>query len=81
MNPLAKHRQRLKKCCIHWAMYLYLGIDGGGTKTRCLIVNQDGDYIGSSIAGPSNLSTNSIQTVAHTCRPAVKRSSQSRISP
>jgi len=31
-----------------------LGIDGGGTKTRAIILDQDGKVCGSGIAGPSN---------------------------
>lgn len=32
----------------------YLGVDGGGSKTRATIINQAGDILGSAIAGPGN---------------------------
>lgn len=34
-----------------------LGIDGGGTKTRCLVAGRDGQVLGEGIAGPSNCLT------------------------
>lgn len=54
-------------------MQLYLGIDGGGTKTRCLVVNDDGEYIGSAIAGPSNLTTSSEEIVAQNLKSACRK--------
>jgi N-acetylglucosamine kinase-like BadF-type ATPase len=35
-------------------MDLILAIDGGGSRTRCLAIRQDGQVIGESTAGPSN---------------------------
>lgn len=35
-------------------MRLFLGIDGGGTKTEALVCNEDGIILGRGIAGPSN---------------------------
>lgn len=35
-------------------MCVYLGIDGGGTQTRCLVADQDGNILGQGLAGPSN---------------------------
>ena len=54
-------------------MQLYLGIDGGGTKTRCLVVNEEGDYVGSAIAGPSNLTTSSEAIVAQNLKTACRK--------
>ena len=31
-----------------------LGIDGGGTRTRAVILNEFGELIGTSLGGPSN---------------------------
>jgi glucosamine kinase len=36
-------------------MQVYLGVDGGGSKTRSLLVDANGQVIGSGIAGPSNV--------------------------
>ena len=33
---------------------LYLGVDGGGTKTRIALMNADGDVVCEGVAGPSN---------------------------
>lgn len=33
---------------------MYLGVDGGGTHTRALLVDQDGRFLGYGTAGPSN---------------------------
>lgn len=54
-------------------MQLYLGIDGGGTKSRCLVVNEEGDYVGSAIAGPSNLTTSSEAIVAQNLKTACRK--------
>ena len=54
-------------------MQLYLGVDGGGTKTRCLVVNEEGEYVGSAIAGPSNLTTNSEDIVAQSLKSACRK--------
>lgn len=35
-------------------MIVYLGIDGGGTQTRCLAADQEGNILGQGLAGPSN---------------------------
>ncbi len=33
---------------------LYLGVDGGGTKTHIVLMNEAGDIVGEGVAGPSN---------------------------
>ena len=35
-------------------MPFYLGIDGGGTQTRAVLVNERGEVLGRGVAGPSN---------------------------
>ena len=35
-------------------MALYLGLDGGGTKTRVLVGDERGRVLGRGVAGPSN---------------------------
>jgi glucosamine kinase len=35
-------------------MDIILAIDGGGSRTRCLAINQEGSVVGESVAGPSN---------------------------
>lgn len=35
-------------------MPIYLGIDGGGTQTRAVLVNERGEVVGRGAAGPSN---------------------------
>jgi N-acetylmuramic acid 6-phosphate etherase len=37
------------------ALDLYLGIDGGGSRTTALLANADGEILGAGEAGPSNL--------------------------
>jgi N-acetylglucosamine kinase-like BadF-type ATPase len=35
-------------------MRCYLGFDGGGTKTECVVLDHDGTVVGSGLGGPSN---------------------------
>jgi N-acetylglucosamine kinase len=35
-------------------MHIVLGIDGGGTSTTCLIVDEKGNVLGRGAGGPSN---------------------------
>ncbi|MFQ3270017.1 MAG: glucosamine kinase [Lentimonas sp.] len=44
-------------------MRAYLGIDGGGTRTRSLLVSETGDILGRAVAGPSNVQQVSIDTL------------------
>ena len=49
---------------------LFLGIDGGGTKCKAILVNNDNEILGTGISGPGNplhgfeQATRSIQTSA-----------------
>ena len=48
-----EHRSR---CKFGWgsSMNYYLGFDGGGTKTQCVVIDEDGRVLGQGAAGPSN---------------------------
>ena len=51
-------------------MRYYMGIDGGGTKTVCLLSEENGTIIGTGVAGPSNyhvVGIDQTQTAIHTC--------------
>lgn len=51
-------------------MKLYAGYDGGGTKTACVLVDQDGRYLGNGIGGPSNYLYCGKETAAASVREA-----------
>ncbi len=53
-------------------MKYYLGIDGGGSGTRALLVAEDGTLCGRAEAGPSNLNAVDAATVASSLRSAIK---------
>ena len=44
-------------------MRAYLGIDGGGTRTRSLLVSEKGDILGRAVSGPSNAQQVSMDTL------------------
>lgn len=55
-------------------MKLYLGVDGGGSKTHALIVNEEGLTLGSGRAGNGNYQINREEArsnIAHACREAL----------
>lgn len=52
-------------------MKYYLGIDGGGSGTRALLVAEDGTICGRAEAGPSNLNAVDAATVAASLRAVV----------
>jgi N-acetylglucosamine kinase-like BadF-type ATPase len=53
-------------------MAVVLGIDGGGTKTKCAI-SRDGSVIGTAITGASNLVRNSEDDVRTALHAAIGR--------
>ncbi len=53
-------------------MRLFLGIDGGGTKTAALILNDNGDELGSGMGGPGNIANNDDITLRLTLGNAVR---------
>jgi glucosamine kinase len=44
-------------------MRAYLGIDGGGTHTRSLLISESGDILGRAVTGPSNVQQVSMQAL------------------
>jgi N-acetylglucosamine kinase-like BadF-type ATPase len=54
------------------AMQYVLGIDAGGTKTLCLLADEDGNVLGESRAGGANLSTAGEDAVEHVLRQVVR---------
>lgn len=44
-------------------MRAYLGIDGGGTRTRSLLVSESGAILGRAVAGPSNVQQVSMEAL------------------
>ena len=44
-------------------MKAYLGIDGGGTRTRSLLVSEAGDILGRAVAGTSNVQQLSMEAL------------------
>lgn len=51
-------------------MRYYIGIDGGGTKTACLLSEENGTIIGRGMAGPSNyhvVGPEQTQAAIHSC--------------
>src|SRR5262245_39846891 len=52
-------------------MGLYLGIDGGGTKTAALIMDANGSELGRGEGGSGNIATNNDATLATSVRQSV----------
>lgn len=52
-------------------MELYLGIDGGGTRTRAIICNRTGEVIGRGDAGPSNFQEAGSETAIENLKRAI----------
>jgi N-acetylglucosamine kinase-like BadF-type ATPase len=47
-------------------MKYFIGIDGGGTKTKCIISDENLNILSESIGGPSNFLINGVETVSET---------------
>ncbi len=56
-------------------MKYYIGIDGGGTKTNCILCNQDLEVLFRTQSGPSNFLTIGTEIVAQTILNLVKKTS------
>jgi len=54
-------------------MNSYLGIDGGGTRTRALLVDESGTHLYSTESGPANLNSVDETTVRTSLRDVLKR--------
>ncbi|HEX8458898.1 MAG TPA: BadF/BadG/BcrA/BcrD ATPase family protein [Pyrinomonadaceae bacterium] len=52
---------------------LVLGVDGGGTKTQAIITDEEGQTLGTGLAGPSNPLRVGVSTAAAAVREAVDR--------
>lgn len=52
--------------------FFIAGIDGGGTKTECALVDQDGCCIGMGCGGPSNINYTSVPEVLNSYRAAIE---------
>jgi len=60
---------------------LYIcGVDGGGSKTSCLIANERGEVLGFGISGPSNITTVGMDTCVKNILKAFKEASKGAIS-
>jgi N-acetylglucosamine kinase-like BadF-type ATPase len=55
---------------------LVLGVDGGGTKTRAVIINSDNSLVGEGIAGPSNPLRVGIESATSAIQEAVNKACQ-----
>lgn len=52
-------------------MTVVIGVDGGGTKTRCLVADQERRTLGEGLAGPSNFRAVGLQTAVANLEQAV----------
>jgi len=55
---------------------VYLGIDGGGTKTDVICANQQGEILGQGQSGPTNLTSTNIGAASFNLKEAVRQSLQ-----
>jgi N-acetylglucosamine kinase-like BadF-type ATPase len=53
-----------------FSMDLFLGLDGGGTTTRAVLVDHDGFVVGEGTGGPANYHNVGVETAAQTLRAA-----------
>lgn len=53
---------------------LFLGIDGGGTKTEVLCATADGQILGKGLSGPTNLTSTNIGAATFNLKEAVRQS-------
>ena len=51
----------------------FLGIDGGGTKTKVVIINNNKDILYESVAGPSSVDTVTSQETLDAIKNCIKR--------
>src|SRR4051812_21915019 len=52
-------------------MGIYLGLDGGGTKTSALVVDETGLELGQGVGGPGNIANNEDGALRRSLRAAV----------
>lgn len=53
-------------------MRYVLGVDGGGTTTKCLIADEKGNLLGQGIGGPSNYQVLGVEKVIHAVDTSIK---------
>ena len=51
---------------------LYLGIDGGGTKTEVLCLSETGETVGTGLSGPTNLTSTNTGAASFSLKEAVR---------
>ncbi len=54
-------------------MRAYLGIDGGGTRTRSLLISESGEILGRAVVGPSNVQQVNLKTLHATLQELLNR--------
>src|SRR5258708_3438627 len=54
-------------------MKYYLAVDGGGTKTHVLCVDETGSQIGEGISGPTNLTVTSVGSASFNLQEAIRQ--------
>ncbi|HHT39640.1 MAG TPA: hypothetical protein GX001_04125, partial [Acholeplasmataceae bacterium] len=59
-------------------MNLYLGVDGGGTKTKIVIINDAGKILFSQSGGPSSIDTVSLKETTEVIQNIVSDFNQTR---
>ncbi|PIR61349.1 MAG: hypothetical protein COU66_04180 [Candidatus Pacebacteria bacterium CG10_big_fil_rev_8_21_14_0_10_44_11] len=52
---------------------LYLGIDGGGTKTEVLCLSETGETVGTGLSGPTNLTSTNTGAASFSLKEAVRQ--------
>jgi len=60
---------------------IVLGIDGGGSRTRAVLVNESGTVLGRGISGPSNFHAAGLSSASETIRHAVSQAFESGTIP
>jgi N-acetylglucosamine kinase-like BadF-type ATPase len=53
---------------------LFIGIDGGGTKTEVICCTADGEVIGKGLSGPTNLTSTTVGAASFNLKEAVRQS-------
>src|SRR5258708_7972585 len=54
-------------------MRIYLGLDGGGTKTAALVVDENGVELGAGVGGPGNIANNEDGPLRRSVRTALRQ--------
>jgi N-acetylglucosamine kinase-like BadF-type ATPase len=52
---------------------IFMGVDGGGTTTRCLLVNAAGEFLGYGLGGPANPKSVGLSVATDSVRDAIDR--------